>query len=717
MENDAIKGGARHSAKDQQLVQEIHDRALELGAVSPQSEPLAGYLPMGKATDMQTLMDKISQMSLSQMRSMMENMSEDAAGMSESEMRAQLSRMAKDESMRERMIDLMATMKTDADTFVTYGSAVKALGNGKVGGYLVRFTKEADYDLQDDRFDAVKSDLGEANKLPVLYHHGLDTTLKRRRIGTGETRRDDVGLWIESQLSMRDAYEKAIYELAEKGKLSWSSGAASHTVEREPDGKGAVITQWFISEASLTPTPAEPRNLAMSIKSLELIPLALPEAAPETRESGDAAHAAPTDPATKTVAPDSAAQTATREVVSQGDYEMTPEEKQELLDAMKTITVEATQLAVKTSKEQIDAALAALKTEPSTTPAGGIVAPNHNKTPRGDNAFKAFDWYLKTGDASGIRTGEAYQEFLKTDYHLIEGTQYQGQEAVPTEVYAGIVEKRATASFGRAGNAMIVPAASNAVVIPIEKASPQAMGIHTADAATAFTTLTQQPIDKLAATIYMFTYNLPYHLTLLDDAAFDIEGWGTRHIARAIVRTENTYMTMGTGSGQPQGAIYGSTLGVTAAAAAAVTSAEVAALYYKLPAQYQDNVVWAMLTATHGAVRGLGAPTNGFAFVGNGGYNGGAGTGSAQPNAGWLVDPRSRVFTPEGVDALAASKKPIFAGNLNAGYAIVDRKGLTVLRDPYSEASLGNVNLWFHTRWSAGVIDADALYHIATPSA
>lgn len=651
---NAIKGGARHSAKDQQLVQEIHDRALELGAVSPQGEPRAGYVPV-------------------------------------------------------------KTEEGDEDTLVTYGSAVKALGEGRVGGYLVRFTKAADYDLQDDRFDAVKSDLGEATKLPVLYHHGLDATLKRRRIGTGETKKDEVGLWIESQLSLRDAYEKAIYELAEKGKLSWSSGAASHTVERQPDGKGAVITQWFISEASLTPTPAEPRNLAMSIKSLELIPLALPEAAPETRESGDAAHAALTDPATKTVAPDSAAQTAKREVVSQGDYEMTSEEKQELLDAMKAITVEATQLAVKTSKEQIDAALAALKTEPSTTPPGGIVAPNHNKTPRGDNAFKAFDWYLKTGDASGIRTGEAYQEFLKTDYHLIEGTQYQGQEAVPTEVYAGIVEKRATASFGRSGNAMIVPAASNAVVIPIEKASPQAMGIHTADAATAFTTLTQQPIDKLAATIYMFTYNLPYHLTLLDDAAFDIEGWGTRHIARAIVRTENTYMTMGTGSGQPQGAIYGSTLGVTAAAAAAVTAAEVNSLFYKIPAQYQDNVVWAMLTATHGAVRGLSG--NPFYFVGNGGSNGGAGQGGAQPNAGWLVDPRSRVFTPEGVDALAASKKPIFAGNLNAGYAIVDRKGLTVLRDPYSEASSGNVNLWFHTRWSAGVIDADALYHIATPSA
>ena len=648
-----IKSGSRHNANDQKLIQEIHDRALELGAASPQAEPLAGYLPVKSDS------------------------SED-------------------------------------NTLVTYGSAVKALGDGKVGGYLVRFTPSGDYDLTDDRFDAVKSDLGEANKLPVLYHHGLDKTLKRRRIGTGDTRRDEVGLWIESQLSMRDEYEKAIYELAEKGKLSWSSGAASHTVEREPDGKGAVITQWFISEASLTPTPAEPRNIAVYIKSLEPIMLELPEAESEGREPDDAASQAPvavTDsPQVKTVV--EADQFVRSEV-----NEMTPEEKQELLDAIKASGAEATALAIKTNKEMIDAAVAALKAEEPTTPPAGVVAPNHNKTPRGDNAFKAFDWYLKTGDAGGIRTGEAYQDFLKTDYHLVEGTQYQGQEAVPTEVYAGIIEKRSQMSFGRAGGAMIVAANSNAVVIPIEKAQPQNFGVHTADGATAFTTLTQQPLDKLTATIYMFTYNLPYHITLIDDATFDIEGWGTRYIARGLVRTENTYMTMGTGSSQPQGAVYASTLGTTAASATAVTAAEVASLYYKIPAEYQDNVVWAMLTATHGAVRGLGGPTNGFAFVGNGGYNGGAGTGSAQPNAGWLVDPRSRVFTPVGMDSLAASKKPIFAGNLNAGYAIAERKGLTVLRDPYSEASVGNVNIWFHSRWSAGVVNSEALYHIATPSA
>lgn len=399
---------------------------------------------------------------------------------------------------------------------------------------------------------------------------------------------------------------------------------------------------------------------------------------------------------------------------------MTPEEKQELLDAIKASAAEAAAVAIKTSKEQIDAAIAAaaLKNEAPTTPEGGVkTAPAHLKTGLGDDAFKAFTHFIKTGDAGGIHTGEAYENYMKTDYHLVEGTQYQGQEAVPTEVYAGIVSKRNTLSFARMGGAQVYPASSNALNIPIEKAQPQNWGITASDAATGSTTLTQQPLDKLAATLYVFTYNLPYHYTLIDDATFNIEGWGTDYVGRGLARTENAYFSMGTGSGQPQGAVYASTAGTAAASATAVTAAEVTALYYKLDAAYQDNVIWAMLTATHGAVRALGNPTNGFAFVGNGGYSGGAGTGSAGPNAGWLVDPRSRVFTPNGMDSLAASKKPIFVGNLNAGYAIVERQGLTVLRDPYSEASQGNINIWFRARFSGGVTNADALYHLPTPSA
>lgn len=151
---------------------------------------------------------------------------------------------------------------------IYYGGEVKALDDkGKVGGYLVRYGTPDDADLTGDFFSK-ETDFGETDKLPVLYHHGYDDVLKRRRIGTAQVSPDDVGLWVEAQLQLRDDYEKHIFELAKSGKLGWSSGTAAHVVEREETGKAAHITQWYLIEASLTPTPAEYRNAVMPIKSL-----------------------------------------------------------------------------------------------------------------------------------------------------------------------------------------------------------------------------------------------------------------------------------------------------------------------------------------------------------------------------------------------------------------------------------------------------------------
>ena len=72
----------------------------------------------------------------------------------------------------------------------------------------------------------------------------------------------DFGLWYEAQLDMADEYAKMIYDLAQKGKLGFSSGAASHMVDREKVGKSFEIKRWNLAEASLTPQPAESRNMA-----------------------------------------------------------------------------------------------------------------------------------------------------------------------------------------------------------------------------------------------------------------------------------------------------------------------------------------------------------------------------------------------------------------------------------------------------------------------
>lgn len=154
---------------------------------------------------------------------------------------------------------------------VVFGGDVKALGGGKVGGFLVQYTNAADPDASNKRdFFNLKSDLDieDGERLSVYYDHGLDSTLKNRKIGKGIVEYKDAGLWFEAQLDLRDEYEQYIYKMVEGGKLGWSTGPAQHLVRREKVGKSNHITHWPIKEASLTPAPAEYRNAAVALKSL-----------------------------------------------------------------------------------------------------------------------------------------------------------------------------------------------------------------------------------------------------------------------------------------------------------------------------------------------------------------------------------------------------------------------------------------------------------------
>lgn len=160
----------------------------------------------------------------------------------------------------------------DNDILICFGGEVKALEDGRVEGYLVRFSSQRDPDISQtkDFFTlGTDFDLDRSTKSTIYFDHGLDDTIKRRKLGQGEMKIDDVGVWISGVLNRRDRYENAIYEMARAGKLGWSSGTAIHLTEREKVGDAHKILRWPLGlDASLTPTPAEPRNDAIaSLKS------------------------------------------------------------------------------------------------------------------------------------------------------------------------------------------------------------------------------------------------------------------------------------------------------------------------------------------------------------------------------------------------------------------------------------------------------------------
>jgi hypothetical protein len=158
------------------------------------------------------------------------------------------------------------------ETLVALGGALRALGDGRVGGYLVPFTTAEDRDLYGTFFTA-RTYYGKrsGDGLDVLMHHGLPIRAdvngetiefldfaKRPFKNPMRTTVDERGIFAEVLLDMADDYERMIYDLVSRGVLKWSSGALAHTLDIDPD-TGEVRT-WMIGEGSLTPSPGTPFN-------------------------------------------------------------------------------------------------------------------------------------------------------------------------------------------------------------------------------------------------------------------------------------------------------------------------------------------------------------------------------------------------------------------------------------------------------------------------
>lgn len=148
------------------------------------------------------------------------------------------------------------------DLLIAFGTEIKADAKGNIKGYLVRFTDAFSPDTTGDYFTANTDfgrDLTEPSSINLYYHHGMDETIKKSAIGKGYIKKTNAGVWFEGQIAMADDYGRMIAELAKKGKLGFSSGAGSHLVERKMVGDAYEITRWCLAEASVTPTPAEPK--------------------------------------------------------------------------------------------------------------------------------------------------------------------------------------------------------------------------------------------------------------------------------------------------------------------------------------------------------------------------------------------------------------------------------------------------------------------------
>lgn len=558
------------------------------------------------------------------------------------------------------------------DELIAFGNEVKALGNGKIGGVLVRMTTPDDPDLSDDFF-SVKSDVRFPSEVDVYYNHGLDETLKKRVIGKAKlSRLDNADVWAETQLNLRDEYEKAIYQMAEAGKLGYSSGALPHLVEREPAGKAYFIKTWVIGEASLTPTPAEFRNTVVTLKSLS------PDAAlPDTDE-----------PTHKQM------------------------EKKIMPDEIKTAVAEAVAAALaqrddeSKKKAEQDAAIKAAEDagyQKAVEELKSAKSPAFNsQTSLGfseeKDAVPAFKHWVKTGQVNGglITPDSSFAAIkdAKTAWNVTTGA--SGGYLVPDPLYNQIVAKRNLSSWVRQAPVQKFTTPADHLIVPVEDTAHTAF-VKTAEAAAYDEN--EGTVAQKDLILYKYTKMQKVSEEFISYQGTNFDAWLAEALGRAEAVTENSIYTTGDGTGDPQGVLIGAiSSSITLGTVDVITAAEIASLIGKLGAGYNvpAECGFLMANATKWYLKGVvNAGPYAFSTPAGGpdlfGYNA-------------YVSDDMAPYTTEG-------DKPVLFGNFSM-YGMVEKPGMIVQRNPYLYMANGQIGLFASIFRGGAVLQSEAFYYL-----
>ena len=186
---------------------------------------------------------------------------------------------------------------------------------------------------------------------------------------------------------------------------------------------------------------------------------------------------------------------------------------------------------------------------------------------------------------------------------------------------------------------------------------------------------------------------------LLNDSAFDLEGYFTAEFARRIGDKEEEAFFNGDGVGKPLGILAdngGAEVGVTTASATAITAEEIINLYYSLKAPYRRKAIWVFSDATMAAVRKLKGSDGQFLW-------------QKALNEGEHATLLGRpIYTSAFMPDLGAGNKVALFGDLHF-YWIGDRQGITFKRLNERYADTGQVGFVASKRLDGKLILPEAV--------
>jgi HK97 family phage major capsid protein len=299
-----------------------------------------------------------------------------------------------------------------------------------------------------------------------------------------------------------------------------------------------------------------------------------------------------------------------------------------------------------------------------------------------------FDSWVRKGlDADGRET-KKYKS-LATDSDV------DGGYTVPAPMRGRMIELLREVSPVRSLVTVETIGAGNAFEYPKEGANVFAAGKVGQRDARSQTANGDFAMERIP--VHEFYANPWMTQTMVDDTGFDVEGWIARRVANRRAYLEGGYHISGTGEGEPEGLLTNSEIEYVASGDAnEITDIGLISLVFDLPAPYARNAEFMWHRTITAKIRKFKDVTSGQ-FLWSPGLN-----GSTQ---GLVLGYK---YT-EAVDMPTETDNAmcVLFGDFKATYTIVDRKGITLTRDPYTNKPY--IEMYFTWRTGGQVVLAEAM--------
>lgn len=185
----------------------------------------------------------------------------------------------------------------------------------------------------------------------------------------------------------------------------------------------------------------------------------------------------------------------------------------------------------------------------------------------------------------------------------------------------------------------------------------------------------------------------------LEDSVFDLEAEMQSEFAEQFAKAEGAAFVSGDAVGKPEGILTNSSVGEAVSGAAdALTADGLLDLIHGIKSEYGRNGVFVFNRSTLAKIRQLKANDQ---YIFQAGFSG-------------TVGATNTIFGYPYIEAtdmpnVGAGTYPVAFGDFRRGYMIVDRINLAVLRDPFTQATTGNVRYIARRRVGGQVVQAEAI--------